>query len=195
LELVTEPPREKRSSRTRYYFHGHEMRDCFRSLCTPAGVNKVASEFFMGHEPDKLHYDKSPYDPNYFDFYRGEYRKVMRSVDVLSNPPTAEGKSQRKETLAAINRQHLLLSHVPKDTVDGYSEEELAAMTVEEMRRLIKGASAGAHSETDGDGWQPGQQKVVGATLLREWVERGWRYVDSIPATGEVVIRYPDNSS
>jgi hypothetical protein len=194
LGLVTEPPKGKRSSRTRYYFHGHEMRDCFRSLCTPVGMNKVASEFFTGHEIDKLHYDKSPHDPNYFDFYRSEYRKVMRNVDILSNPPTAEGKAQKKETMAMINRQHMLLAHVPRERVDRYSEEELAAMTPEEVRREIRNADKGGRSETDGDGWEPGQQKVVAAVSLREWVERGWHYVDSIPTTGEVVIRYPSSS-
>ena len=69
----------------------------------------------FGHDIDKLGYDKSPHDPNYFDFYRSEYRKVTRSVDILSNPPTPEGKSQKKETLAAINGQHALLSYVPQE--------------------------------------------------------------------------------
>lgn len=192
LGLVQVPPKHERSSRTRYYIHGHELRDCFGSMCTPAGVNKVAREFFMGHPIDKLRYDKSPFDPQYFPFYKAEYRKVMRPLDVLSNPPTAEGKSQKKETLAAINRQHLLLSEVPPEKVAEYSEEELASMTTDEMRRLIREAEKGSqrHTETDGNGWEHGAQKVVNAVSLREWVERGWRYVDTLP-TGEVVITLP----
>jgi hypothetical protein len=197
LNLVQVPPKSERSSRTRYYIHGHELRDCFGSMCTPAGVNKVAREFFMGHPIDRLGYDKSPFDPQYFDFYKGEYRKVARQLDVLSNPPTGEAKSLRKETLALINKQHALLGHVPREVVEKRSEEEWAAMSLEEVDRLVKQYDRGARSstETDGNGWEPGQQKVVAAVSLREWVERGWRYVDSIPSTGEVVIRYPDNSS
>jgi hypothetical protein len=196
LGLIHPPPKRERSSRTRYYFHGHEMRDCFGSMCTPSGVDKVAREFFMGHDIDKLRYDKSPYNPQYFSFYKGEYRKVMRSLDILSNPPTAEGRFQHKETLAAINRQNLLLNRVPRKVVDGYTDEQLASMTVEEMRRLIRaGGKDSSGTATDGDGWEPGQQKVVAAGVLREWVERGWRYVDTISTTGEVVIRYPESSS
>lgn len=121
----------------------------------------------------------------------------MRQLDVLSNPPTPEGRVQKKETLALINRQNLLVNRVPRDVVDRYSDEELAAMTVEEMRRLIRSGGKDSGTATDGNGWEPepGAQKVVSAGLLREWVERGWRYVDSIPATGKVVIRYPESSS
>jgi len=160
LELVTEPPEGKRSSRTRYYFHGHELRDCFKSLCTPAGVNKVASEFFIGHDIDKLGYDKSPHDPHHFDFYRNEYRKVTRSVDVLSNPPTPEGKSQKKETMAMINRQHMLLAHVARERVDRYSEEELAAMTPEEVRREIGTLTRGVAQRLMGMGGSPGSRRL-----------------------------------
>jgi hypothetical protein len=190
LGLIHPPPKRERSSRTRYYFHGHEMRDCFGSMCTPAGVDKVAREFFMGHDIDRLKYDKSPYNPQYFGFYKSEYRKLMRSLDILSNPPTVEGRFQPKETLAAINRQNLLINRVPREVVDGYTDEQLASMTVEEMRRLIRSGGKDTSTAMDGNGWEPGQQKVVAATTLREWVERGWLYVATLP-TGEVVIRLP----
>lgn len=66
-----------------------------------------------------------------------------------------------------------------------------AAMTTEEMRRLIRATGKNqSGTATDGDGWDHGQQKVVAAVSLREWVERGWLYVATLP-TGEVVIRLP----
>ena len=192
LDLIQAPEKAKRSSRTRYYFHGHELRDCFKSQCSPAGVSAIASEFFMGHSIDHLGYDKSPYSDEGFNFFRGEYKKVTQSLDIISYPPTAEGKFQRKETLATINRQNLLLDGVPRKVVEGYTDEHLATMTPEEMRRLIRsgGNDSQSSTETDGNGWEHGQQKVVAAISLREWVERGWRYVDTLP-TGEVVIKLP----
>jgi len=194
LGLVQEPEKTKRSSRTRYYFHGQELRDCFKSQCSPVGVSEIASEFFMGHNIDRLGYNKSPHSDE--GFFRGEYKKLTQSLDIISYPPTPEGKFQRKETLAEINRQHLLINRVSRKAVDRYSDEQLASMTVEEMRRLIRsGGKDSSNTATDGNGWEPGDQKVVAATTLREWVERGWRYVDTIPSTGEVVIRYPDSSS
>jgi hypothetical protein len=192
LGLVHPPEKAKRSSRVRYYFHGHELRDCFKSQCSPLGVSEIASEFFMGHNIDRLGYNKSPYSDEGFNFFRGEYKKVTQSLDIISYPPTAEGKFQRKETLAEINRQNLLLEKVPRKVVDGYSVEQLASMTVEEMRRLIRtsGKDIQSGTATDGNGWEHGQQKVVAALGLREWVERGWLYVATLP-TGEVVIKLP----
>ncbi|MFH1328246.1 MAG: site-specific integrase [Candidatus Bathyarchaeota archaeon] len=65
---------------TRYLLHAHEMRDVFKSLCTLAGVNAVASEFFLGHTIDKLGYDKSPlYDSN---FFMNEYLKVEPKLGI-----------------------------------------------------------------------------------------------------------------
>jgi len=68
----------------RYHVHAHEFRDLFKSLCTLSGVDPIASEFFLGHEIDKLGYDKSPkYDKEWF---RNEYRKVVPKLNILSNP-------------------------------------------------------------------------------------------------------------
>jgi hypothetical protein len=147
LGLIQTPEKTKRSSRTRYYFHGHELRDCFKSQCSPAGVSVIASEFFMGHSIDRLGYDKSPHGDEGFDFFRSEYKKVTQNLDIISYPPTAEGKFQRKETLAAINRQNLLLDGVPRKVVDELTDEQLASMTPEEMRRLIRTGGKDSHSK------------------------------------------------
>ncbi len=66
-----------------YHIHLHEFRDLFKSICTIKGVNRVASEFFLGHTIDKLGYDKSPwYDEN---FFREEYKKIEPELNILSN--------------------------------------------------------------------------------------------------------------
>ena len=68
----------------RYHIHAHEFRDLFKSMCTLTGVNRVASEFFLGHSIDKLGYDKSPqYDEEWF---RKEYSKVEPKLNILTNP-------------------------------------------------------------------------------------------------------------
>lgn len=65
-----------------YHTHLHELRDLFKSLCSLNGVNKIASEFFLGHDIDKLGYDKSPkYDTM---FFRDEYSKVAPVLNLFS---------------------------------------------------------------------------------------------------------------
>lgn len=74
----------KRNTLGRYHIHAHEFRDLFKSMCTLTGVQRVASEFFLGHDVDKLGYDKSPqYDEGWF---RNEYRKIEPKLNLISNP-------------------------------------------------------------------------------------------------------------
>jgi len=57
----------------RYRVHAHEFRDLVKSVCDLNGV-EVASEWFLGHDIDRLGYKKSPwYDA---EFFRNEYKKV-----------------------------------------------------------------------------------------------------------------------
>jgi Skp family chaperone for outer membrane proteins len=69
-----------------YDLHVHELRDMFKSMCTLSGVNRVASEFFLGHTIDRLGYDKSPkYDE---DFFKREYSKVEPKLNLWSQKPS-----------------------------------------------------------------------------------------------------------
>jgi hypothetical protein len=72
----------KREGVKRYHIHAHEFRDLFKSLCTLSEVNKVASEFFLGHTIDPLGYDKSPrYDEAWF---KSEYAKLEPRLNLVS---------------------------------------------------------------------------------------------------------------
>jgi len=69
-----------------FNLHCHELRDIFKSMCTLAGVNNVASEFFLGHTLDKLGYDKSPdYD---VEFFKNEYLKVEPKLNLWAAKPS-----------------------------------------------------------------------------------------------------------
>lgn len=71
-----------RDAKGPYDLHPHELRDMFKSMCTLAGVNRVASEFFLGHTIDRLGYDKSPkYDE---EFFKKEYLKVESKLNLWS---------------------------------------------------------------------------------------------------------------
>jgi len=83
---------EKR--RTRYGYHIHEMRDFFKSMCTLAGVSNIASEYWLGHDIDKLGYDKSPqYDEKFFE---REYLKVEPKLRVWTSATESPEVSQLK---------------------------------------------------------------------------------------------------
>ena len=47
-------------SEVRYRFHCHELRDTLKSACSVSGVARAVSEYILGHNIDKLGYDKSP---------------------------------------------------------------------------------------------------------------------------------------
>jgi len=69
-----------------FNLHCHELRDIFKSMCTLSGVNEVASEFFLGHDIDKLGYDKSPdYD---VEFFKNEYLKVEPRLNLWAAKPS-----------------------------------------------------------------------------------------------------------
>jgi integrase len=72
-----------RPSEVRYRFHAHELRDTFRTACTVAGIAQPVCEWFIGHEIDRLHYDKSP--SVYPEHFRTEYMKVEPYVNVFSS--------------------------------------------------------------------------------------------------------------
>lgn len=64
-------------ARYRYPFHSHEVRDVLVTLHKRTGADIVAANFFVGHDIDKLKYDKSPWDdvPGY---YREQYMRLAR---------------------------------------------------------------------------------------------------------------------
>jgi len=84
-----------RPSEVRYRFHAHELRDTFRTACTVAGIAYPVCEFLIGHEIDKLHYDKSP--SVYPEHFRAEYMKVESYINVFSNQAVGIEKLERLE--------------------------------------------------------------------------------------------------
>jgi len=77
-------------SEVRYRFHSHELRDTLRTTCTVAGVAHPVAEYIIGHDIDKLHYDKSP--DVYPEHYRQEYAKIEPLINIFSS----EGRSLKK---------------------------------------------------------------------------------------------------
>jgi hypothetical protein len=72
-----------KASEIRYRFHGHELRDIFRTTCTVSGLDHPVSEFFIGHTIDKLGYDKSP--TVYPEHYKAQYKKVEPMLNIFSS--------------------------------------------------------------------------------------------------------------
>jgi hypothetical protein len=88
-----------RGSTIRYDLHGHEVRDTLKSLAHSIGL-KDEAEFFLGHEIDKLKYDKSP--DLFPEYWRNLYSKLSPFLNIVSNDPaiinTQEELKQVKES-------------------------------------------------------------------------------------------------
>jgi site-specific recombinase XerD len=66
---------------SRYGKNLHEMRDTFRTLWTKTTANKDVAEFLMGHEVDKLGYNKAMQD---VDWVKEEYKAALPMLQIWS---------------------------------------------------------------------------------------------------------------
>lgn len=64
----------------------HELRDSFRTLWAKTDASAQVGEFLMGHNIDKLGYNKFYLDQGYVE---GEYQKAVLRLNILSGPLTA----------------------------------------------------------------------------------------------------------
>jgi hypothetical protein len=154
----------------RYPIHCHEFRDLVKSLASAHGVKGIASEYILGHDIDKLKYDKMPrYHP---EILKNEYRKLEPFLNVISNPPRAVGKD---DVATVMNKQFL--------RVFGYKEVELekvdlAKLTTEQLRELIQKKQIKSQ-----------KQDVIPARDLKKWVDKGATFIAKVGK--KVVISLP----
>lgn len=63
----------------------HEMRDLFKSRWRLSGCDPEVCEFFLGHDIDRLGYDKSPW--LYPEWFEEQYCRAERWLNILSEDP------------------------------------------------------------------------------------------------------------
>jgi integrase len=169
-----------------YDLHCHELRDIFKSMCTLSGVSNIASEFFLGHDIDRLGYDKSPqYDEEWF---RAEYRKVEPKLSVLSNP-SGEDLAKRIEASKAeavveavrsfaralgIDPMKVRIEKRRELGRDPDGEEEIQAIQNE-----IRKTRAQPNSDP---------KKVVQENELERYLADGWD-VQTVLPSGKILVR------
>lgn len=76
----------------RYGKNIHEIRDLFRSRWRPSGSDVEVAEYFMGHDLDRLGYDKSP--KHYPDWFLEQYMQAEPWLNILSEEPEKVSRSQ-----------------------------------------------------------------------------------------------------
>ena len=94
-----------RGALRRYKFHSHEVRDILVSLAEPCNVNPAVVNFFIGHQVDKFHYDKSPWRDA--EHYRDKYRILAEHLNILSNDPEKQKiREESKRTIEDLQRKN-----------------------------------------------------------------------------------------
>jgi hypothetical protein len=172
--------------RARYHIHGHELRDLFDSQCAPCGVHECAAQFFLGHEIDRLHYNKSPI--YHEDWYRGEYRKLENVLNIIYSP---QSQGLKEQVTAAFNRESLIAAGYTESEVEQF---DLARMTYAERESLIERKRQQSSSANGAKMTMNGKQRVVEMATLQEWVDRGARFVTQL-SNGKIVVELPLNAS
>ena len=88
---------------TRYGKNPHELRSLFRSRWRLTGCDVEVAEFFMGHDIDKLGYDKSPkLSPEWF---RMQYIKAEPWLNIMSGDREKVSRSELAEERIKLERR------------------------------------------------------------------------------------------
>jgi integrase len=84
LGLITRMP-GGREGGIRYGKNLHELRDLFKTRWRLSGCDPEVADWFMGHDIDRLGYDKSPWE--YPEWYEHQYLKAEPWLNILSEDP------------------------------------------------------------------------------------------------------------
>jgi uncharacterized coiled-coil protein SlyX len=120
-------------SEVRYRFHSHELRDTLRTACTVAGVAHPVAEYIIGHDIDKLHYDKSP------DVYPEHYRQDYTKVEPLINIFSSENRSLKKisELEQKLSEKDQVIDALAKNGAELKEKVERIELSKESLTLLL----------------------------------------------------------
>jgi len=176
----------------RYHVHAHEFRDLFKSLCTLSGVSPLASEFFLGHDIDKLGYDKSPqYDEAWF---RREYLKIEPKLNVFSNPSGANveermDQMRREMVQAAVGKFAEAFGIDPvRVRIERQRELGRALKPDEEIQALQYAIKKTREKPQGSNGGGNDPRKVIGEDELERFLLEGWDVQMTLPS-GKILVR------
>jgi len=194
-----DPEKYSSIAQIRYKFHPHELRDVFKSVCTIAGVNPVASEWFLGHDIDRLGYDKSPWID--VEFFKAQYAKVERSINLVSSLGSPIEISEQHNRMSTLEKTIKEL----QEKLDKFAEtsllEDLEKMgyqrkyldNIKGQDRILKLRALYAQTfeeMVDAYGSKPTiEQKVIDEEQLAEYLEQGWQFIASLNKSGKCVIK------
>ncbi|MGI0156614.1 MAG: hypothetical protein ACREDE_10860, partial [Thermoplasmata archaeon] len=136
-------------------------------------VTRDVREFWMGHElgsvQNRYTLGKRLTDET-VEAMRTAYERTLPFLSVLQAPRTSNEEVYQ-----------VILEMAGLDSGDVTRLGPLSSEVVLEALHKAKEASAGADAPIT-----PGQQKVVDATAVEAWIEKGWRFV--VPLNGSKAV-------
>jgi integrase len=152
----------------------HGFRKLYKSTCERY-MKSLYVEILMGHSTGVTNSYMKPTTKELVE----EYNKAVPSLTILAPKPTAT----QDEIMARVNRQTLLAFEYADAEIEKLGD--LSTKTPEEIQGLIKekkGQVLGLNGK--------GRQKVVPMGDVKNYIEQGWEFVQSLP-TNEAVIGLP----
>jgi len=107
----------------------HEMRDTFRSRWRISGVDVEVAEFFMGHDLDKLGYDKSP--EAYPEWFEEQYLEAGPWLNVMTQDP-------QKVSVKEVHNLRMENRRLEEEIKKAQDAQNQKIADMEEQLRLIQ---------------------------------------------------------
>ena len=152
------------------------------TLCESKGlITHEFRQFFMGHAGDieRVYSLNKTLLPDTIEAMRGSYAKCLKFLETEKKGVTDEDKESIEKSLTTtVLKKVFDFSDKEIEEMINLSDEELQKKIREKKGMILNNGNS---------------QKVISAKEVKDYISKGWIYVDRLPGDKEVIIRLPEH--